>query len=171
MRDVKRMSSVDCSQYERVLGIDPDLVKSGVAIWKGKELLDLKSLSLLDLFTWIQSADAAGVLFVLEDVEANKPVFRRKGQNIRQMQRIAQNVGQVKAIARQIRQVLDQVGAEYVMVPPLKGPMKQPKRNAELFKKMTGWQGSSNEDKRDAAMLALYVIRGGRGQVFLQEAA
>lgn len=170
MRDVKRMASVDCSRYERVVGIDPDLVKSGVAIWLGRDLMELKALTLLDLFTWVQSADAEGVLFVLEDVEANKLVFRRKGQNTRQMQRIAQNVGQVKATARQIRQVLDQVGADYILVPPLKGAMKQPKKNADLFKKMTGWQGSSNEDKRDAAMLALYVLRGGRGQVFLQEA-
>lgn len=171
MKDVRRMASVDCAEYERVVGIDPDLVKSGIAIWKGRELIDLKALTLLDLFTWIQSSDAEGVLFVLEDVEANKPVFRRKGQNTRQMQRIAQNVGQVKATARQIRQVLDQVGADYILVPPLKGAMKQPKKNAELFGKMTGWQRSSNEDKRDAAMLALYVLRGGRGQVFLQEAA
>lgn len=165
------MQSVDIAQWDSVIGIDPDLVKSGIAIWTDGELVELKMMALLPLFNFLQTDEAKDILFVLEDVEANKPVFRRAKQNQSQMNRIAQNVGMVKGVARQIKLALEHVGVDFVMVPPLKGVLKQTKNNPKLFKQLTGWAGQSNQDKRDAAMLPLYLKRGGRAQVFLQEAA
>jgi hypothetical protein len=36
---------------------------------------------------------------------------------------------------------------------------KDAKKDAKLFNRLTGWTGRSSADKRDAAMLALYVAR------------
>lgn len=142
-----------------VIGIDPDQTASGVAIWRGETLTDLLTLPLLPLIQFISEQKAAGALFVLEDVEANKPVFRRGKTSTRAMMRIAQNVGSVKARARDIEQALQASGAEFVKIKPLKGWYKQAKTDAAMFNSLTGWTGRSNADKRDAAMLALHYIR------------
>lgn len=143
----------------RVIGIDPDLSASGLAVWEGGELVALQNLSLLQLLPWLQDQCDQGAHFVLEDVESNKPVFKRPGTNARTMQKIAQNVGQVKALARQIQQALEQIGASYTMTRPLKGWFKKAKKDRQLFNQLTGWQHRSNADQRDAAMLALQYIR------------
>lgn len=96
---------------------------------------------------------------MLEDVEAIKATFMRKGQNPAAMRKIAQNVGQVKQTARLIKEMADYFGVDIVMVKPLGGLAKSAKKNADLFKRLTGWEGRSNEDTRDAAMLALHYIR------------
>jgi len=38
---------------------------------------------------------------------------------------------------------------------PLRGSVKKAKNDAKLFNKITGWEGKSNQDKRDAALLAM----------------
>lgn len=165
-----------------VIGIDPDLEKSGVGVAVDGLLSDLHSMDLFDLCVFIDEQHAVGAQFVLEDVESMKPTFPRQlkaGNRQAQISKISQNVGQVKAIARVVRKYLDRVGADYVMVKPLTGAeryvdaagrqrlfyfkttggYKGIKDDAELFNQVTGWAGKSNEDKRDAAMLALYGIR------------
>ncbi|WP_010323643.1 hypothetical protein [Marinobacterium stanieri] len=148
-----------------VIGIDPDLVKSGVGIVRNGKLEELHALNIVDLQGLIKEGVGIGAHFVVEDVESMKPTFPRhlkaqgKESRERQMQKISQNVGQVKAVARIVCQCLDALGASYTLVKPLGGTAKAAKRNAELFKKMTGWEGRSNEDTRDAAMLALSVTR------------
>jgi hypothetical protein len=165
-----------------VIGIDPDLEKSGVGVAVDGRLSDLRSMDLFDLCTFIDEYHALGATFVVEDVESMKPTFHRQlkaGNRQAQISKISQNVGQVKAIARVVRKYLDRVGADYVMVKPLTGAeryrdaagrerlfyfktggsIKGIKEDAELFNQVTGWSGQSNEDKRDAAMLALYGLR------------
>lgn len=159
-----------------VIGIDPDLDKSGVGVAVDGRLADLRSMDLFDLCLFIDEQHALGATFVVEDVESMRPTFPRalkQGNRQAQISKISQNVGQVKAIARVVRKYLDRVGADYVMVQPLTGNgryrdsngqvrlyrIKATKDDAELFNQVTGWTGKSNEDKRDAAMLALYGLR------------
>lgn len=155
---VQQLSEVKTSHSVTVIGIDPDLVKSGVAITQSGRLLELHAMEFFDLIKLIdERADDA--VFVLEDVEASKTVYERPGVKQKGMKRIAQNVGQVKAIARLLRQYMEGCGANFKMVRPLRGNAKKAKNDAKYFKKITGWTGRSNEDKRDAAMLALFGLK------------
>ncbi len=144
-----------------VIGIDPDLEKSGVAVVVKGQIESLHKLELDDLCDFVVERFTAGVVVVLEDVEANKPVFNRGNQSKRVRERIAQNVGNVKATARHIDRMLTKRGVTVTKVAPLRGAVKrQAKKNSVYFNKLTGWSGRSNEDTRDAALLALFGLRG-----------
>lgn len=137
------------------IGIDPDLVKSGVAVAVDGSLLTLDGLPFFELIKFIDEHKHQA-LFVLEDVEHDRAVYHRGGASRLVMLNIAQKVGQVKAIGRLIKQYLEGAGADYVMVKPLQGHLKKAKKDAAFFNQLTGWDGKSNEDKRDAGVLALY---------------
>lgn len=140
------------------IGIDPDMTASGVALVHGSNIIELHSMTLPVLIEYVVDAhQTKGAVVLLEDVSAAKTTFKRSGTNAAAMRKIAQNVGMVKATAEIIREMLISKGVEVRMVKPLRGPVKrQAKANHVYFCKLTGWQGKSNQDKRDAALLALY---------------
>lgn len=135
------------------IGIDPDLRKNGVAIMQDGEYKELLALTFPELTVLISESKGKDILFTLEDVNTNKPTFYRGRQNQAKMNRISQNVGMVKATGSLIGEFLEFSGVPFELVPPIKGKLKECKENAELFKKLTGWEGKTNADKRDAAML------------------
>ncbi|SEG21042.1 hypothetical protein [Marinobacterium lutimaris] len=149
------------------IGIDPDQEKCGVGIANGAKLVDMKALHLFELMTLIDQYVEAGAKFVVEDVELAKPTFPKnfgkkpltpvQKQKIRE--KISQDVGRVKCLGRLVVAYLKQAGADYVAIKPLGGYAKQTKKDAALFNRITGWTGRSNEDQRDAAMLALFGTR------------
>lgn len=154
----------DSGMCRLVIGIDPDAQKSGIAIYKDGVLEKLEMWSFADILTAFRGMSESkpswvDVVIVLEDVEAIRTTFLRKGQNPAAMRKIAQNVGQVKQTARLIKEMAAGYCINIVMVKPLGGLAKSAKKNADLFKRLTGWEGRSNEDTRDAAMLALHYIR------------
>lgn len=144
--------------FQTIIGIDPDLKKSGAARVCDGILTELESIPFFDLLRVIDREHAAGAHFVLENVEVHRPTFSR-GVSQASMRKIAQNVGQVKAVARLLREYLDRIGASYTMLDPLRGVAKSAKKDARIFNRITGWTARSNEDTRDAAMLALHVVR------------
>ena len=141
-----------------VVGIDPDLVKSGVAIVEQGALTKLYALTFHEIVTSLASElKHEGAIVIIEDVEADSTTYHRAKTNARQHARIAQNVGQVKGVKRVLVECLLAQGINVVQVKPLRGPVKnRAKKDAEYFNKVTGWTGRTNEDKRDAAMLALW---------------
>jgi len=140
-----------------VVGIDPDLVKSGVAITRAGGLVHLDALRFPELLEFVRELLPEQPLIIVEEVEADKTTYHRPGTNARQHGRIAQNVGQVKGVKRVLVECLQSMGVDVVLVKPLNGPVKKrAKGDAEYFNKVTGWTGRTNEDKRDAAMLALW---------------
>ncbi|WP_067517871.1 hypothetical protein [Endozoicomonas ascidiicola] len=145
-----------------IIGIDPDLEASGVALVKNGQLVDMETLNFFDLQDFITHYKDEAV-FAVENVEQNKSLYaHHNGKNQRVRERIGQNVGQVKAVARLIEQFLTRLDAPFVMVTPLKGRFKQAKKDKDYFNRLTGWTGSSNADKRDAALIALYGIKPGQ---------
>lgn len=148
-----------------VVSIDPDARQSGVAIWEDGVLIKLEMWTFAKMVealhhAAVQSRSGVNAVFVLEDVEAIKPTFKRGKTNQAAMQKISQNVGQVKQTARLIQQMAEHYGVPLVMVRPLGGVAKSAKTNPDIFKRITGWEGRSNADTRDAAMLGLHYIRG-----------
>ena len=138
-----------------VIGIDPDVDKSGVAIAIDGKLTELAALPFYDLLEFIEQHRHTAH-FVVEDVEWDRAVYTRPGTNAPMMKKISQDVGKVKMVGRLIGVFLAGCDAQFILVKPLKGPVKLAKKDAKRFNKMTGWTGKSNEDKRDAALLALY---------------
>ena len=143
------------------IGIDPDLVKSGLAVVIKGEVIDLQSLSIVELITFINRSlnDISNeYIFAVENVEAKRATFARRGMNPAQMQKIAQNVGQVKAVARLIVEIITAyTGKPPIMVPA--GINRATKKDAKQFNVVTGWNGRSNEDTRDAAIIALHAYK------------
>lgn len=143
-----------------IIGIDPDLRKSGVALIDGGEIKELHSLNAVDLVLFCREQHVKhNAVVKMEDPNVNKPIFERAGLSALARLKVAQNVGQVKAAAILLAEFIASHGIPVEMIPPLMGYPKAAKKDAELFKRMTHWKGSSNEDQRDAAMIALY---GGR---------
>lgn len=141
-----------------LVGIDPDLTKSGIALVQNSKVLDLMALSFPDLLETAKTLVSQGALFVVEDVEYDKTTYHRANTNVKKHAKIAQNVGQVKGVARVLVECLLHMGADVVQIKPLTGPIKRKaKEDAAYFNRITGWEKSSNADKRDAAMLALNV--------------
>lgn len=146
------------------IGIDPDLVASGVALVNGKRIIQLEKVPLPELLGWVYLAKEISdgeLLIRMEDPNLIKPTFPRAMKKAINRQavsnRISQNVGQVKAVATIIMQLLQHAGYQVTPVRPLQGAMKHlAKRDAKYFNQLTGWTGRSNEDQRDAALIALY---------------
>lgn len=141
-----------------IIGIDPDLKASGVAIVVRNKISELKNMPFPELIEYITALAADNEITVkLEDVNAWRSVKHRAGTGPAAMRKISQNVGQVKATASLIKEMLNSKGIEVHLVKPLKGKVKmQAKKNSAYFNKLTGWTGSSNEDNRDAALIALH---------------
>lgn len=142
-----------------IIGIDPDMVASGLAVVEAKGILKLQSVKLPDLVPTIQAIGRPGeVTIKLENPEANKGLFAsRSNKNKAVSVAIAMSVGKVQATAHHIQELLIAAGYTVKMVTPLKGPLKrQAKDSAEYFNKVTGWTGRSNQDQRDAALIALW---------------
>ena len=142
-----------------IIGCDPDLRKSGVCVLKDGEIIELMALSFVEFLELLSQRPVfySGCKFAIEDVTKNKATFAR-GVNQAAMRKIAQNVGQVKAVAILMQEcVKAYTGEEPILVPP--GIGKQTKRDAKLFKQFTGWEGQTNQDKRDAWAIADYAYR------------
>jgi len=84
-----------------VLGIDPDVDKSGVCILDNGRIVLLKSMRIPELLLTLTDLHINAIV-AIEDVEQRKATFKRQNMNAGQMQKIAQNVGRVKGAARRL---------------------------------------------------------------------
>lgn len=146
------------------LGIDPGTEKSGIALMEGGEYTRLTAWSLMKLQYFIRRKNE-GLIVSIEDVMQIKPTWERSiyalspSQREKQMLKIAQNVGMVKGTYVQIIKMLEYYDCTFEIVKPLQGTLKKTKHDSALFKKLTGWEGSSSEHSRDAAMLLFRYLK------------
>ena len=95
--------------------------------------------------------------FALEDVNKVKTIYaRNRRDNAAVGLKIAQSVGMVKGAATLIEDLITGITGNSPILAPV-GLGKQFKNDAKLFKELTGYQGSTNEDKRDAYAIARWV--------------
>ena len=156
------MSKFKMAQPQDVIvrcGLDPGLRGTGVALMCDGKLYQLASMKFHDLMNFIKTHK--GVIYSLEDVSANKPLFIKPGTEDREkvLLKRAQDVGKCKAVGILIAEKLEAVGAKFELVRPLKGMAKKCKTDKQLFNRLTGWEGQSNKDSRDAAMLLFRYIK------------
>lgn len=145
-----------------VIGIDPDLTASGVAVIHSGRILELDRIPFTGMVNWLSYQSALNdVLIKIEDPNLIKPTFPRMLPTARNKQavsnRISQNVGQVKAVATLLIETITAAGYQVKCCRPLAGGHKaRCKKDAAYFNQLTGWVGRSNEDSRDAALIALF---------------
>jgi Holliday junction resolvasome RuvABC endonuclease subunit len=139
-----------------IIAIDPDLKKSGVCILNDDgEINFLLSMSICELLRIITVYEDA--TFALEDVNKVKTIYaRNRRDNAAVGLKIAQSVGMVKGAATLIEDLITGITGNNPILAPV-GLGKQFKNDAKLFKELTGYQGSTNEDKRDAYAIARWV--------------
>lgn len=141
-----------------IIGIAPDATKPSFALTQGQKIIELCSMIQPELIERIVRLAALHQITVkIEDVEATKPTFIRPDVSVAGMMKITQKVEQVKQASRDITEQLKSKGITPVMVKPLRGSVKRAaKKNGVYFNKLTGWTGCSNQDTRDATMIALW---------------
>ena len=139
-----------------IIGIDPDLEKSGVAILS--QSLELKNLTFSETVELFRSQQDQIKKVVIEAGWENKKsnFHSRIGQHKSVGERIAKNVGENHATGKLLAEMAKSCGLAVVLVQPTRTKLK-----AEDFNRITGWQGRTNQEQRDAAMLLISEIKRG----------
>ena len=131
-----------------IIGIDPDLVKSGVAILS--DSLELKTMTFAETVDLFRSQQDQIKKVVIEAGWLNKKsnLHSRHGQSKTTGERIAKNVGENHATGKLLVEMAKSFKLNVVEVRPTRA-----KKNAEEFKRITGYVGRTNQEVRDAGML------------------
>jgi len=155
-----------------IIGIDPDLDKSGVAVWctVKKEFLVLSALNINDLLATLKPERTMEGMFFpfgyygMESIKSiridagwlNKKSNYHKQQGPRRRERIAKNVGENHGVGKIIAQILEARGFKIELIKPTNA-----KLTFDNFNRITSNKYLSNFDKLktfkqeiiDAAML------------------
>lgn len=151
------------NKYNRIIGIDPDVTTSGVAILdvraKQIKVTNLTFTELLEFFSWEKEAEAqlGKSLFVIEAGWLIKHVWQvKKGDNSKLGAAKAKAVGRNNETGKKIEELCKHYGLDCKLQTPLKKIWKGPdgKITHEEFKQITGYQGRTNQDNRDAGLIA-----------------
>lgn len=149
-------------KYDNIIAIDPDRHKSGVAyLWPETRQLEVTNLSFPQLLDYLQFAkkkvgESGESLIVL--VEAGWMVSKSNFHEAQghRAEKIAKDVGANHETGRKIVEMCKHFGIEVVEHAPLvkcwKG--KDRKITQEELSSFTGLTGRTNQDGRDAALLA-----------------
>lgn len=151
---VKRLAD-----YDILIGIDPDVNKSGVAI-KYKDEVSVGTMSFFQLFEYLAKFKGYKVLVRIDAGWLNKPANFRKmikddktGEWVPMpdsiKERIASKVGRNEQVGKLIGEMCEYLRLEVQLVKP-----EKQKWSPELFKGATGIE-TNNQEEIDAGRLVL----------------
>lgn len=131
-----------------IIGIDPDLIKSGVAILG--DSLELKTLTFAETVELFRTQQDQIKKVVIEAgwLNSKSNMHGRIGQRKTVGERIAKNVGENHATGKLLVEMAKSFDLNVVEVRPTRT-----KKNAEEFRRITGYMGRTNPEVRDAGML------------------
>ena len=135
------------------IGIDPDVTKSGFAVWH-KPLQKFSSIEALTLPEMLDELHSLRDNIAIVVVEAgflnkgNRHTF--KGQSVAAAAKTGENVGRNHQRGMDIVEILEWMRIPYRLQKP--SAKNSWKNDEKIFQKMTGVKGG-NPEKRDAAML------------------
>lgn len=149
------------------LGIDPDLTKNGIALWDSwkSEFIFVISVPFWNLIQFmetqklsyngkliahVEDLEESGFEVVLEAgwlIKASN--WHRNVAGYPQRAKQSKDIGQNHGVGKMIAEYLEFRKIKHRLTKPL--GTKGIKSNQ--FRNITGWQGRTNEDNRDAAML------------------
>ena len=141
---------------QKIIGIDPDVDKSGVCIVN--EMLQIERLTtmdLVDLFVLIEGMRYYDIMVIVEAGWMNKTNFHVGAMdNAWKSAKIGSHVGANHEIGRQIIKFCEKVGIEYHAIKP-----KGHKMSALDFKRISGWTKRTNQEMRDAYKIILEAMK------------
>ncbi|NIB43790.1 hypothetical protein HBA55_29580 [Pseudomaricurvus alkylphenolicus] len=141
--------------YQRVIGVDPDSCKHGVAVYDSGKLA---SLHMLDLFGLVELVKEGECLVSIENVLANKFVYSRNDKGNRSvLAKISNDIGRNQQAQEEFCRLLAHLKVPYVLHRPQSGNWSERKA---LFEKVTGWTKRSNKDTRSAAYFGWLALQG-----------
>lgn len=141
----------------KIIGIDPDIDKCGVCLLKDGEIAELISMDTATLIRHIIYGDFLDCKIAVENTLKTSAIYtKNRRQQSKVNEKIALSVGKVQGVTKILIDVIEQKYGEKPLLVPV-GVGKQIKNNAKLFRELTGWEGSTNEDKRDAYAIAIYA--------------
>jgi hypothetical protein len=139
-----------------IIGIDPDLIKSGVAIcYKDaqlyKHILEISLMSLPELYDYLkyEKPRISGVFVEAGWLNRKSNYHSHSAQSKIVGERIARNVGENHATGKIIVQFCEHLELNTVLVRPAAS-----KLTAQEFKELTYYQHKTNQDMRDAGIVA-----------------
>ncbi len=136
------------------IGIDPDVDKSGFAVWNkpAQKFESIEALGLAEIMSFFQVMKISIEIVVIEAGYMNKGNRHTfKGQTVAAAAKTGENVGRNHQRGMDIVEILEWMKIPYRLQKPIT-PNKW-KDDAAHFKTITGWHGKTNPEKRDAAML------------------
>jgi len=136
------------------IGIDPDVDKSGFAVWNkpAQKFESIEALGLAEIMSFFQVMKISIEIVVIEAGYMNKGNRHTfKGQTVSAAAKTGENVGRNHQRGMDIVEILEWMKIPYRLQKPIT-PNKW-KDDAAYFKTITGWHGKTNPEKRDAAML------------------
>jgi hypothetical protein len=142
--------------YSILIGIDPG-VKTGICFWSPSErkVLLLEGISIHHAMERVKR-QASMIAFAkklkvrIEDARLRKWIPKQKNEKAERGKR--EGAGSVKRDCKIWEDFLTDLGIDFELVPPKNNKTKV---TAEYFKKLTGYEGTTNEHSRDAAMLVV----------------
>lgn len=131
-----------------IIGIDPDVDKSGVAInIDGK--IELTTLTFFALLELLKKHKDENIFVIVEGGWLNKSNWHKKEKGSAALNaKIGSHTGANHETGRKIVEMLDYLSIKHRVVRP-----SRRKLAAEEFKKLTKYRYSTNQEKRDSYML------------------
>ncbi len=138
----------------KIIGIDPDSKKHGIAIYESGKLIDLRMMKRAEV---VMLARESECIVSLEDVMANQFIYTRNiKQSMKVQATVAMHIGRCQQSMVELEEDLLAAGAKIIKHKPNKGNWAK-KRG--YFERITGWEGQSNEDTRSAAFFGYLEAR------------
>ena len=132
-----------------IIGIDPDLTKSGIAcLHCDTKRIEYSTLNFVDTLKFIRMNQPIIERVYVEAGWFNKKSSYHSSPNMSTAARIGKNVGENHATGKLLAQAIEAENIKVILVRPTKK-----KLNAEQFKALTGIQTRTNQEHRDAVML------------------
>lgn len=131
-----------------IIGIDPDIDKSGIAVLHETKQIEYSTLNFVDAIGFIRMNKPVIKCVYLEAGWLNKKSSWHGAKNMSVAARVGKNVGENHATGKLLKQCIEAEGVKVIEVQP-----KGSKLNAEQFERLTKIKTRTNQETRDAIML------------------
>lgn len=131
-----------------IVGIDPDIDKSGVAVLHDTKAIEMTTLTFTKTLEFVRMNKPIIKCVYVEAGWLNKKSNWHGASNMSVAARVGKNVGENHATGKLLIQCIEAEGIKVIPVQPTKT-----KLDAEQFDKLTKYKGRTNQEVRDAAML------------------
>jgi hypothetical protein len=131
-----------------LIGIDPDVSKSGVCLYNSKTNFTLLKLSYFELFDLLKNTKGNTKVYI-EAGWLNKSNWHKVSSGSSAINaNIGLRTGANHEAGRKIVEMCEYLKLEYLLIKPTRS-----KINSDTFNKITGFKKRTNQEVRDAAML------------------